>query len=110
MSNRHDIEQRAINDAIAARIRTERKLRGFTQTSLGQAIGLTFQQVQKYETGANRISASRLLSIARVLNVPVIYFYEGTGLDAADAPMSFTFNDYGTVERTGYPATIKREG
>jgi transcriptional regulator with XRE-family HTH domain len=53
-----------------------RTLLGMTQTSLGEAIGLTFQQVQKYERGTNRISASRLYDLARVLDVPIEFFFE----------------------------------
>ena len=59
-----------------ARLKQRRKLLGITQTNLGDAIGLTFQQVQKYERGANRISASRLYDLARVLDVPVNFFFE----------------------------------
>ena len=53
-----------------------RTLLGLSQEKLGEALGLTFQQVQKYERGANRISASRLFQIGRVLDVPVSYFYD----------------------------------
>ena len=59
-----------------ARLKQRRKLLGITQTNLGDAIGLTFQQVQKYERGANRIGASRLLALARALDVPIEYFFE----------------------------------
>ncbi len=59
-----------------ARLKQRRKLLGITQTNLGDAIGLTFQQVQKYERGANRIGAGRLCDLARVLDVPIIYFFE----------------------------------
>ncbi len=58
-----------------ARLRVRRTLLGMTQTSLGDAIGLTFQQVQKYERGKDRISASRLFVLSRVLDVPVEYFF-----------------------------------
>lgn len=53
-----------------------RTLLGFSQEKLGDALGLTFQQVQKYERGANRIGASRLYDLSRVLEVPVSYFFE----------------------------------
>ena len=52
-------------------------MQGLTQQQLAEAIGIKFQQVQKYETGANRVSASRLWDIAQVLNVSVSYFFEG---------------------------------
>ena len=58
------------------RVWQRRKLLGMTQTDLGDAIGLTFQQIQKYERGANRISASRLCELSRVLDVPINYFFE----------------------------------
>jgi transcriptional regulator with XRE-family HTH domain len=60
---------------IAQRVRTLRLQRGMSQTELGNVLDVTFQQVQKYETGANRISAGRLQQIAEVLDVPVTYFY-----------------------------------
>ncbi len=69
---RHPVDVHA-----GARLKQRRKLLGITQTNLGDAIGLTFQQVQKYERGANRISASRLCELSRVLDVPIIYFFEG---------------------------------
>ncbi len=53
-----------------------RTLLGMSQTTLGDALGLTFQQVQKYEKGTNRIGASRLFELSRVLDVPVEYFFE----------------------------------
>src|ERR1044071_3107456 len=59
-----------------ARLRTSRLARKMSQTELGEALGVTFQQVQKYEKGTNRISASRLQQIADVLDVPVTFFFE----------------------------------
>jgi transcriptional regulator with XRE-family HTH domain len=56
-----------------------------SQQDLSQAIGLTFQQVQKYERGANRISASKLYDIGKSLSVPIAYFFEGYGGEAAQA-------------------------
>ena len=61
---------------VGARLRQRRTLLGMTQTNLGDALGVTFQQVQKYENGANRISASRLFALSRVLDVPVEYFFD----------------------------------
>ena len=61
---------------VGARVRVRRTLLGMTQTDLGKAIGLTFQQVQKYENGKNRISASRLCDLCRVLDVSIEYFFE----------------------------------
>ena len=71
---------------VGARLRQRRKLLGMTQTDLGDALGLTFQQVQKYERGANRISASRLCDLSRVLDVPIDYFFEGVPTAGAATP------------------------
>ncbi|AQS87844.1 transcriptional regulator [Neoasaia chiangmaiensis NBRC 101099] len=62
---------------LGQRIRLRRNLMGLSQEKLGEALGLTFQQVQKYERGANRVSASRLSDMARVMNVPITFFYDG---------------------------------
>lgn len=64
---------------IGQRVRALRLQRGLSQTELGQLISVTFQQVQKYEKGANRISAGRLQRIAEVLGVPVAYFFAAAG-------------------------------
>ncbi|KMO30137.1 Cro/Cl family transcriptional regulator [Methylobacterium tarhaniae] len=62
---------------VGHRVRVRRLLIGISQEKLGDALGVTFQQIQKYEKGTNRISASRLRQIADMLNVPVSFFYEG---------------------------------
>ena len=69
---------------VGSRVRLRRNMLGLSQEKLGEAIGLTFQQVQKYERGANRIGASRLLELSRVLDVPVSFFYDDT--DPVRAP------------------------
>src|SRR3982751_1631732 len=69
---------------VGARVRLRRTLLGLSQEKLGEAIGLTFQQVQKYERGANRIGASRLYQLSRVLDVPVSFFFDDT--DPVRAP------------------------
>jgi transcriptional regulator with XRE-family HTH domain len=66
-----------VDHHVAGRIRLRRTLLGLSQESLAGALGLTFQQVQKYESGANRVSASRLYAISRELRVPITYFFEG---------------------------------
>ncbi len=65
-----------IDGYVGARLRQRRTLLGMNQTKLGEAIGVTFQQVQKYENGANRISASRLFDLSRVLDVPIQFFFD----------------------------------
>ena len=61
---------------VGARVRQRRTLFGMTQTNLSDAIGVSYQQMQKYERGGNRISASRLFDLSRVLDVPVEYFFD----------------------------------
>jgi transcriptional regulator with XRE-family HTH domain len=68
-----------IDRQVGGRVRTRRLMIGMSQEKLGEALGLTFQQVQKYEKGTNRISASRLHQIAKVLEVTVEYLYGGSG-------------------------------
>ncbi|MES2905738.1 MAG: helix-turn-helix transcriptional regulator [Pseudomonadota bacterium] len=75
------VEQKVPNPVdiqVGARVRMRRMLVGLSQEKLGEKIGLTFQQIQKYEKGTNRISASRMHQIADVLDVSVGYFFEGT--------------------------------
>lgn len=75
---------------IGQRVRHRRWLSGMTQQQLADAVGIRFQQIQKYESGANRISASRLWSIARAMDVPVSFFYggmDGMRGEGAEDPM-----------------------
>ena len=69
---------------VGLRIRMRRKQMGLSQERLADAIGLTFQQVQKYERAANRVSASKLWEMSRALSTPISHFYEG--LEAIEAP------------------------
>jgi transcriptional regulator with XRE-family HTH domain len=83
---------------VGARMRERRTLMGVSQERLGTALGLTFQQVQKYERGANRVSASRLHDLSRVLEVPITYFFEGQAGGAGrrglrEAPASYEAGD-----------------
>ena len=66
-----------IDAQVGNRVRLRRMLIGMSQEKLGEHLGLTFQQVQKYEKGVNRIGAGRLFHVARILGVPIDYFYEG---------------------------------
>lgn len=79
---------------VGMRARQRRWMVGMTQQQLGEKVGIKFQQIQKYETGMNRISASRLWDIAAVLDVPVSYFFEGLEGDEAQE---------NSVEETGAP-------
>jgi len=66
-----------IDKHVGARVRMRRMMLGMSQEKLGNSLGLTFQQVQKYEKGTNRIGASRLQQISHILQVPVAFFFEG---------------------------------
>ena len=76
---------------VGKRVRARRLLCGMSQEAFASKLGVTFQQIQKYERGANRISASRLYKISKILNVPVGYFFEDVG-------------------RNTLPGTLRREG
>ena len=74
-----------IDRHVGSRVRMQRMLMKMSQEKLGEALGLTFQQVQKYEKGLNRIGASRLQQISKTLSVPPSFFFEGApSLDVAD--------------------------
>ena len=82
------IDSRSANPVdlhVGARIRMRRRLQGVSQEKLAEALGLTFQQVQKYERGANRVSASKLYEIAAMLKAPVAYFFDGLADPAGEA-------------------------
>ena len=86
---------------VGARVRMRRMMLGMSQEKLGDALDLTFQQVQKYEKGANRIGASRLQQISNILQVPVSFFFEGapqapghTASGFADAPSPAYVSDF----------------
>jgi transcriptional regulator with XRE-family HTH domain len=72
----------AVDRHVGARIRMQRMVGGLSQTKLGKAVGITFQQVQKYEKGTNRVSASRLQQIANVLEVTPDFFFDGASAKA----------------------------
>src|SRR3712207_6060540 len=74
-----------IDKHVGSRVRMRRMLVGMSQERLGEALKITFQQVQKYEKGTNRISASRLQQIANVLGVTIDFFYEGATSDGTAA-------------------------
>ena len=69
---------------LGKRLRRRRRLLGLTQQQLASAVGVRFQQIQKYECGANRISAARLWELSEALEVPINYFYEGLDAETAE--------------------------
>jgi transcriptional regulator with XRE-family HTH domain len=72
-----------VDKYVGSRVRMRRIMLGMSQEKLGEALGLTFQQVQKYEKGTNRVAAGRLIRIAEILGVPVSFFLEGPDHNAA---------------------------
>jgi transcriptional regulator with XRE-family HTH domain len=74
-----------IDTHVGSRVRLRRNMLGMSQEKLGDALGITFQQIQKYEKGANRVGASRLQAIANVLNVPVSFFFDDAPGEAGAA-------------------------
>ena len=94
-----------VDKHVGSRIRMRRLMLGMSQEKLGNGLGLTFQQVQKYEKGTNRIGASRLQHISQLLQVPVPFFFEGAphvpgqpiGLGPAPSP-AYVFNFLATTD------------
>ena len=82
----HDVE-------VGQRIRARRMAKGMSQTELGEMLGVTFQQVQKYEKGVNRVGAGRLVRIAEALGVPVSFFFGATDLGSDDTRAILGFLD-----------------
>ncbi len=75
-SDENNIHPNPIDKRVGSRIRLRRKLLGYSQEKLALALGLSFQQIQKYEKGLNRVGASRLYYIAQVLQVPINFFFD----------------------------------
>lgn len=91
---------------VGKRLRLRRSMVGMSQEALGNAIGVTFQQVQKYERGINRIGAGRLFDFSKILNVPVSYFYEGAdegeAAGFAEENSNFEHENYGSKESLAF--------
>jgi transcriptional regulator with XRE-family HTH domain len=87
---------------VGSRIRLRRTLLGMSQERLGESLGLTFQQVQKYERGVNRVGASRLFDLSRVLDVPISFFFD-------DMPDSLAANFGGSTGRRTTGATESQD-
>jgi transcriptional regulator with XRE-family HTH domain len=82
-----------IDKHVGSRVRMRRVLLGMSQEKLGEALGLTFQQVQKYEKGTNRIGASRLQNICKILQAPPSFFFEGAPSGFVEEPVEAGFAD-----------------
>ena len=89
-----------VDKHVGSRVRMRRSMLGISQTKLANGLGITFQQVQKYESGTNRVSASRLQHISSFLEVPIPFFFEGlprysnTSKRTADAPSTTYVSDF----------------
>ena len=84
---------------VGGRLRLRRRLLGLSQEKLAEAIGITFQQIQKYERGANRVSASRLYDLSQVLAVPIDYFFDGIGSSSDQVQQELDALDAASVEQ-----------
>ncbi|MEO0914658.1 MAG: helix-turn-helix transcriptional regulator [Pseudomonadota bacterium] len=82
---------------VGKRIRHRRWMLGMTQQQLGEAVGIKFQQIQKYETGMNRVSASRLWDIGQVLDVRISFFFEGLASEYDEAMVDEAENQPGDL-------------
>ena len=78
---------------VGQRLRVRRSLLGMSQEKLAESVGLTFQQVQKYERGINRISAGRLFQFSKILDIPVAYFYDQIEDSGSQASYGLSDND-----------------
>lgn len=92
-----------IDEYVGSRVRLRRKMLGFSQEALGVSVGVSFQQIQKYEKGTNRIGASRLVDIAACLDTPVSFFFQG-------ADVSYVPSEETTPGHNGAKLNSTREG
>lgn len=100
---------------VGSRVRLRRTLLGMSQERLGEALGLTFQQVQKYERGVNRVGASRLYDLSRVLDVPISFFFDDMPMGGGS--VSFAQRNHGVSEpgqepfgaASGLPADLMQQ-
>lgn len=92
---------------VGKRLRVRRSLLGMSQEKLADAIGLTFQQIQKYEHGVNRISAGRLFQFSKILDVPVSYFYDQVGADNDDASAGVALAGFADNDQEGFAGPEK---
>jgi transcriptional regulator with XRE-family HTH domain len=113
MANKSEAAADPIDVAVGARIRLLRKVRGLSQQALAEAAGVTFQQIQKYERGANRVSASMLARIAKTLSVPVAeMFGENAAYSGAVDEVAALLAEPGALELlkaySGLPRGVSR--
>lgn len=103
-------EPHPVDVFVGNRLRERRAVVGLSQTELAEKAGITFQQIQKYEQGRNRISASRLYDFSRILNTPIDYFFEQVDRHVVKTDRyEYGFSDQGQDEFEGPDSTTKRE-
>ncbi len=90
----------SIDEHVGVQLRQRRALLGFSQEKLAEQVGITFQQIQKYENGANRVSASRLYEFSKVLDIPVSFFFDNYGSNE-NRTVGFAENDQAPFEGAG---------
>lgn len=88
----------SIDEHVGVQLRQRRALLGLSQEKLAEQVGITFQQIQKYENGANRVSASRLYEFSKVLDIPVTFFFESYSSNENRAMAGFADNDQAGFE------------
>lgn len=93
-----------VDKHVGARVKLKRTMMGYSQDALASSIGVTFQQVQKYEQGSNRLSASRLYEIAKELGESIDYFYEGLAPTRAKPMMDFSLHESAAAPYDAGPA------
>lgn len=96
----------SVDENVGMQLRQRRSLLGLSQEKLAEQVGITFQQIQKYENGANRISASRLYEFSKVLDIPVSFFFENSN-DAGNKALGLAENDQAPFE--GVEDVMKRK-
>jgi transcriptional regulator with XRE-family HTH domain len=105
---RHSRAAQSVDTHVGAKLRLRRTLRGMSQTELAKAVGIAFQQIQKYENGSNRISASRLHDFSKALGVGTSYFFEGVENKTASGNRNSTNEADQTEGKSGELAMVLR--
>lgn len=98
---------RRVDAHVGERIRSRRTSLGLTQEHLARSLDISYQQVQKYETGANRVSAGRLFELARVLDSQVSYFFDGLDETSSAQPLDHGGKNRSTIELVRHFSTIE---
>lgn len=103
------MHKKDIDAHVGKRLRMRRTMMGLSQEALAKAVGITFQQVQKYEKGANAMNANRLYEFAKCMNIPVAYFFEGLEGPASNPVQTTGFQEEGAAFEHAAPAVSDRE-